>query len=50
VDCLRRLGFAAIGGAAGAVHGAFQIDANPTNSNFVQRGLRERSYDVIGWQ
>src|SRR5258706_10485022 len=41
---------AAIGGAAGAVHGAFQNDANPTYRNFVQRCLRERGYDVIGWQ
>jgi hypothetical protein len=41
---------AAIGGAAGAVHGAFQSDANPTYRNFVQRCLRERGYDVIGWQ
>jgi hypothetical protein len=41
---------AAIGGAAGAVHGAFHNDANPTYRNFVQRCLRERGYDVIGWQ
>jgi hypothetical protein len=41
---------AAIGGAAGAVHGAFQNDTNPTYRNFVQRCLRERGYDVIGWQ
>jgi hypothetical protein len=41
---------AAVGGAAGAVHGAFQNDANPTYRNFVQRCLRERGYDVIGWQ
>ena len=41
---------AAIGGAAGAVHGAFQNDGNPTYRNFVQRCLRERGYDVIGWQ
>jgi outer membrane lipoprotein SlyB len=41
---------AAIGAAAGAVHGAFQNDANPTYRNFVQRCLRERGYDVIGWQ
>ena len=41
---------AAIGGAAGAVHGAFQNDSNPTYRNFVQRCLRERGYDVIGWQ
>jgi hypothetical protein len=41
---------AAVGAAAGAVHGAFQNDANPTYRNFVQRCLRERGYDVIGWQ
>ena len=41
---------AAVGGTAGAVHGAFQSDANPTYRNFVQRCLRERGYDVIGWQ
>ena len=35
---------------SGAVHGAFQNDANPTYRNFVQRCLRERGYDVIGWQ
>ena len=41
---------AAIGGVAGAVHGAFNNDTNPTYRNFVQRCLRERGYDVIGWQ
>ena len=41
---------AAVGGAAGAVHGAFRNDANPTYRNFVQRCLRDRGYDVIGWQ
>ena len=41
---------AAVGGVAGAVHGAFQNDTNPTYRNFVQRCLRERGYDVIGWQ
>ena len=41
---------AAVGGAAGAVHGAFHNDANPTYRNFVQRCLRDRGYDVIGWQ
>ncbi len=40
---------AAVGGAAGAVHGAFQNNVNPTYRNFVQRCLRERGYDVIGW-
>jgi outer membrane lipoprotein SlyB len=41
---------AAVGGAAGMVHGAFHNDANPTYRNFVQRCLRDRGYDVIGWQ
>lgn len=41
---------AAIGGTAGAVHGAFRNDVNPTYRNFVQRCLRDRGYDVIGWQ
>ena len=41
---------AAVGGAAGAVHGAFRSDLNPTYKNFVQRCLRDRGYDVIGWQ
>lgn len=41
---------AAVGGTAGAVHGAFRNDTNPTYRNFVQRCLRERGYDVIGWQ
>ena len=41
---------AAVGGAAGAVHGAFHNDVNPTYRNLVQRCLRERGYDVIGWQ
>jgi outer membrane lipoprotein SlyB len=40
---------AAVGGTAGAVHGAFHSD-NPTYRNFVQRCLRERGYDVVGWQ
>ncbi len=41
---------AAVGGVAGAVHGAFRSDLNPTYKNFVQRCLRDRGYDVIGWQ
>ena len=41
---------AAVGGTAGAVHGAFRNDTSPTYRNFVQRCLRERGYDVIGWQ
>ena len=42
---------AAIGGTAGAVHGAFRAnEASPLYKNFVQRCLRERGYDVIGWK
>jgi hypothetical protein len=42
---------AAAGAAAGAVRGGFEAaDPNPTYRNFVQRCLRERGYDVIGWQ
>jgi outer membrane lipoprotein SlyB len=41
---------AAVGGTAGAVHGAFRNDTSPTYRNFVQRCLRDRGYDVIGWQ
>ena len=41
---------AAVGGTAGAVSGAFRNDANPAYRNFVQRCLRDRGYDVIGWQ
>lgn len=40
---------AAVGGTAGAVRGAFHND-NPTYRNFVQRCLRDKGYDVIGWQ
>ena len=42
---------AAAGAAAGAVRGGFEAaDPNPTYRSFVQRCLRERGYDVIGWQ
>jgi len=42
---------AAAGAAAGAVRGGFEAaDPNPTYRNFVQRCLRERGYEVIGWQ
>ncbi len=42
---------AAIGGTAGAVRGAVRSD-RPSEAyrGFVQRCLRERGYDVIGWQ
>ncbi len=42
---------AAAGATAGAVRGGFEAaDPNPTYRSFVQRCLRERGYDVIGWQ
>ena len=42
---------AAAGAAAGAVRGGFDAaDPNPTYRRFVQRCLRDRGYDVIGWQ
>lgn len=42
---------AAAGATAGAVRGGFEAaDPNPTYRSFVQRCLRERGYEVIGWQ
>lgn len=42
---------AAAGAAAGAVRGGFEAaDPNPTYRSFVQRCLRERGYEVVGWQ
>lgn len=41
---------AAVGGATGAVVGAFQEKPNTTYRNFVQRCMREKGFDVIGWQ
>ncbi len=42
---------AAAGAAAGAIRGGFDTaDPNPTYRRFVQRCLRDRGYDVIGWQ
>ena len=42
---------AATGATAGAVHGTFK-SAGPSHvyKNFVDRCLRERGYEVIGWQ
>jgi hypothetical protein len=42
---------AATGATAGAVHGAVK-DAGPTAAykGFVNRCLRERGYEVVGWQ
>lgn len=42
---------AAAGGATGLVSGALRSgDPDPIYRNFVQRCLRERGFDVIGWQ
>ena len=42
---------AATGATAGAVHGVFKsAGPSPVYKNFVDRCLRERGYEVIGWQ
>jgi len=42
---------AAAGAAAGTVRGAIRSsETSPVYKNFVQRCLRERGYEVIGWQ
>jgi hypothetical protein len=42
---------AAAGGASGLVGGALRSGSpDPVYRNFVQRCLRERGYEVIGWQ
>lgn len=42
---------AATGGTAGAVHGAAkQTGPSPVYKQFVTRCLRERGYEVLGWQ
>lgn len=42
---------AAAGGAGGLTRGALNSNnPDPVFKNFVQRCLRERGYDVIGWQ
>jgi len=42
---------AATGATAGAVHGAAkQAGPSPVYKQYVNRCLRERGYDVIGWQ
>jgi uncharacterized protein YcfJ len=47
----RGLGGAAAGAAAGTVHGTMQSsETSPVFKNFVNRCLRNRGYDVIGWQ
>jgi hypothetical protein len=42
---------AATGATAGAVHGAVKnTEPKPVYKQFVNRCLRERGYDVMGWQ
>jgi outer membrane lipoprotein SlyB len=42
---------AAVGATAGAVHGtAKSVGPSPIYKGFVDRCLRERGYEVIGWQ
>jgi hypothetical protein len=42
---------AATGATAGAVHGAAKdVGPTPVYKGFVNRCLRERGYDVVGWQ
>ena len=41
---------AVIGATTGAVRGAFRNDSNPIYRNFAEHCLRDRGYDVIGWQ
>lgn len=42
---------AATGATAGAVHGAAKQTApSPVYTRYVDRCLRERGYEVIGWQ
>jgi hypothetical protein len=44
-------GGAATGATAGAVHGtAKSAGPSPIYKSFVDRCLRERGYEVIGWQ
>jgi len=47
----RALAGAAAGAAAGGVKGAMDsTELNPTFKQFVTRCLRERGYEVIGWE
>ena len=39
----------AVGGSAGAVAGAFHDKPNTTFRHYVQRCLKDKGYDVIGW-
>jgi outer membrane lipoprotein SlyB len=47
----RALAGAAAGAATGAATGGFEsAETNPTYKRFMERCLRERGYDVIGWE
>ncbi len=47
----RAVAGAAAGAAGGAASGAFDAQkTDPTYKNFVQKCLRDKGYDVIGWQ
>jgi hypothetical protein len=47
----RALAGAAAGAAAGTVRGAMSsTETSPIYKNFVQKCLRDRGYEVIGWQ
>jgi len=47
----RALAGAAAGAAAGTVRGAMNSgQTSPVYKNFVQKCLRDRGYEVIGWQ
>lgn len=40
---------AAVGGAVGGVNGAFRNTPSQTYRHFVQKCLKDKGYDVIGW-
>jgi outer membrane lipoprotein SlyB len=40
---------AAVGGSVGAVNGAFDNRPNQSFRHYVQRCLKDKGYDVIGW-
>lgn len=47
----RAMAGAAAGAAAGTVRGAMESsETSPVYRNFVQKCLRDRGYEVIGWQ
>lgn len=45
----RGLAGAAVGGSVGAVKGAFDEKPSHTYRSYVHRCLKEKGYDVIGW-